>query len=125
MTMTNLDVTINFAAAYRYDDAAKVYVSYCPTLKMYSQGHTRERALSALGSAVSLFLKACFDRGIWDSTLRELGFTHAEQFATFSPDDIENQFSSIKPHFKEITILTVPLYFMRNKPNARSIPCPA
>lgn len=36
------------AMIVRYDEQAKSFVSYCPVLDLYSQGKTRERAMTAL-----------------------------------------------------------------------------
>lgn len=36
----------------RYDEQAKAFVSYCPSLDLYAQGRTRERAMQALCDAI-------------------------------------------------------------------------
>ena len=59
----------------RYDEDAKVFVSYCPALNIFSQGESEELAQRALGSAVGLFLHACYERGQLDQALREAGFS--------------------------------------------------
>ena len=53
---------------------AKVYVSCCPILDIFSQGYTEEEAKSNLVEAVSLFFISCFERGTLDEALKECGF---------------------------------------------------
>jgi len=43
-------------AGVRYDERAKVYVAYAPSLNIYSQATTEEHARHALESAIMLFL---------------------------------------------------------------------
>lgn len=69
-----LQIQVNLSAAIRKDADANTYVSYCPALKLYSQGDNEIRALEALKSAVELFLTTCFERGQLDAALRDVGF---------------------------------------------------
>ena len=51
-------------AGVRYDERAKVYVGYAPSLNIYSQATSEEHAKRALESAITLFLSvACNGRG--------------------------------------------------------------
>ncbi|MFQ6052555.1 MAG: type II toxin-antitoxin system HicB family antitoxin [Candidatus Hydrothermarchaeota archaeon] len=53
----------------------KYYVSSCPILDVWSQGETREKAVSNLREALQLFLIDCYERGTLDKVLKECGFT--------------------------------------------------
>ena len=44
-------------AGVRYDEQAKVYIGYAPSLNIYSQAPTQEHARRALEGAITLFLK--------------------------------------------------------------------
>jgi predicted RNase H-like HicB family nuclease len=70
-----LQIQVNLSGAIRRDPDVGVFVSYCPALKLYSQGEDELQALEALKSAVGLYLTTCFMRGQWDAALREAGFT--------------------------------------------------
>ena len=48
--MTRMDVGV------RFDVQTRVFVSYAPALKIYSQGPTQEEALRAIESAIRLYL---------------------------------------------------------------------
>ena len=58
-----MQVIVNLQGAIRKDPAADVFVSYCPALKLYSQGEDEDQAMDALKSAVSLFLTHCIEHG--------------------------------------------------------------
>ena len=73
--MTSFTISVQLKAAIRRDDDAGVFVSFCPALKIYSQGETKREAKEALTSAVRLFIDGCLGRGILDRMLRELGFS--------------------------------------------------
>ncbi|HME44520.1 MAG TPA: type II toxin-antitoxin system HicB family antitoxin [Syntrophorhabdales bacterium] len=53
---------------------AKIYISSCPCLDVYSQGQTEEEAEKNLGEALKLFLISCYERGTLDEALKECGF---------------------------------------------------
>lgn len=61
-------------AAVKFDDVSKCYVSYCPILKLHSAGRTQSRAMTALESAIKMFIGICFQRKVLDDYLVEHGF---------------------------------------------------
>jgi hypothetical protein len=64
-------------AGVKYDERAKVYVGYAPSLNIYSQATSEEYARRALESAITLFLSvACNGRG-FASVLATAGLTKA------------------------------------------------
>ena len=64
----------------RYDDEAGVFVSFCPALKLYSQGETEEDAKEALRSTVCQYIQACFDLGTLHKEL-----TQKHNFSMMTP----------------------------------------
>ena len=50
-----------------------VYVSYWPTLDVYSQGDTRAEASANLVEAIRLFIASCKERGTLDAILAAQG----------------------------------------------------
>ncbi len=52
----------------------KHWVARCPVLDVLSQGETKTKALDNLSEAVQVFLTSCFERGVLDEVLRDLGF---------------------------------------------------
>jgi predicted RNase H-like HicB family nuclease len=52
----------------------KWFISSCPLLDIYSQGHTRDEAERNLVDALASFLISCYERGTLDEALREAGF---------------------------------------------------
>jgi predicted RNase H-like HicB family nuclease len=71
-------VALSLSAYLREAVAEGVFVSFCPQLNMFSQGRTAEEARNALKSAVLLWIKACYDRRVFDKALHEAGFTRME-----------------------------------------------
>ncbi len=68
------NLTAHMRAGLKYDDTAKVWVGYAPALKVYSQAKTKARARKAIASAVSLFLKVAYTKGVLERVLQEAGF---------------------------------------------------
>ena len=58
----------------RYDEEVKQWVSWCPALKLYSQGDTEEQAIENIHETVSLFPGTCYELGTLNRVLHECGF---------------------------------------------------
>ena len=74
-TGMDLSISARVRGAMRRDSQTGVYVSFCPTLRIYSQGTDENRARAALESAVKLFLSTCLRNGTLERVLRERGFS--------------------------------------------------
>lgn len=75
--MTPVQVSFRLKIATRHDSEAGVYVGYCPSLNLYSQGRTDHEAEDAAVSAATLFIVACYERDILHRVLRKRGMTKA------------------------------------------------
>jgi len=73
--MGKLNFHLTLPAATKWDEDAKVFVSYTPVFGIYSQGTSEEEAMEALKSAICLYLKVAYEENILDKTLRRHGFT--------------------------------------------------
>jgi predicted RNase H-like HicB family nuclease len=105
-----LQLIVNLNGAIRKDAAANVYVSYCPTLKIYSQGETEDQASEALKSAVTLFLTHCVQNGQIDFALKKLGMVEAGASAITSVDSRVDEWIAIREaKFEEAFPFSVPL----------------
>lgn len=62
-------------AGVRYDERAKMYVGYAPSLNIYSQANTEKHARRALESAISLFLTAASNGRGFAAILATAGLT--------------------------------------------------
>lgn len=69
-----LEISFNLSVGTRFDEAASVYVGWCPALNVRSQGETEQEARVALEDALFLFLKHSYSRNILDDTLNANGF---------------------------------------------------
>ena len=71
-----MQVTFNvkLPALVKKEKHGRRYISWCPVLDVYSQGESRDKALSNLSEALRLFFVSCFDRGTLDQVLKECGF---------------------------------------------------
>lgn len=73
-TTYQFTLTAHMRAGVRWDDVSKVWVGYAPALKVYSQAKTKARARKAIASAVSLFLKVAYTKGVLERVLADAGF---------------------------------------------------
>ena len=73
-----MSVAFNLNAFLREAEAEGVVVAFCPQLNIYSQGRTAEEARAALKSAVSLWVRNCYQRSVLEPALHELGFTRMD-----------------------------------------------
>lgn len=105
-----LQIQVNLSGAIRRDEDAGVFVSYCPALKIYSQGEDEAQALEAIKSAVMLFLTTCIDRGQMDTALRSVGFNKTSPGGMIPVDQRASEWIAIKEaKFDEAFEFTVPI----------------
>ena len=67
-------MNVKLPATVKKSDQGNWYVSCCPVLDVFSQGETKEKALSNLSEALRLFFLSCLERGTLDEVLKESGF---------------------------------------------------
>ncbi len=60
------------------------FIASCPILDVSTQGKTKDKALSNLTEALTMFLVSCFERGTLDAVLKECGFKPLERGARAS-----------------------------------------
>jgi hypothetical protein len=66
-------LTAQVKAGIKFDDQAKVYVTWAPALQLYSQGRTKARARRAMLSALQMYLGIAYEKGVLDQVLRTTG----------------------------------------------------
>ena len=116
-----LTITARVLGAIRRDAEANVFVSFCPSLHLYSQGRTKGEAKAALESAVGLFLSVCYDRGILDQALQKRGFAEASRLGISSSSDWADECITIKKEFPEAFEFEVPLHLIASA--SQEAPC--
>ena len=91
-------VHIHAFSAVRWDNDAKVFLSWIPGLNLYSQGMTESEAFDAADSALKLFVERCQEKGILEETLRKSGFreTAEEEFLSEASADTLKPFAFAK-----------------------------
>lgn len=62
-------------AGIKYDKEAKVYITYTPALRLYSQGETMIQAKSAIEDAIQSFLIVAYEKGVLEKCLKNVGFS--------------------------------------------------
>lgn len=107
--MNSLEIEFKLKLGVKFDDAACVYVGWCPVLDVYSQGETAEQARHAVEEASALYLKHCYLRGILGSELRGKGFEPVEAVIGGDTEDAETIFVR---EYKEQYEHTVPLHLL-------------
>jgi predicted RNase H-like HicB family nuclease len=108
--MTSTQVFVQGLAAVRWDDDAKVYVSWTPGLDVYSQGTTQEEALKALDSAVSMFVRRCHEKGILDDTMLNAGYirmsAHQPMGTAFNLSVRRSDFDQFFPKYDALSAIS-------------------
>jgi hypothetical protein len=85
-------------AAVKFDDAAGVHVAWCPMLDIFSQGTDEAEATRALTSALSMYLKHCYRRGILESVLQGRGFDVSDEPSVKSEETGDSgEYISVRP----------------------------
>ncbi len=91
------------------------WMSYCPSLQVYSQGRTMEAAKLSLREALELWMESCIERDTLHEALVELGF-HPAPWGELVPAESE---TIVVAHAQEDdsilgdsfeTIVTIPAY---------------
>lgn len=65
--------SVTFEARVDWDEDAKVFVASAPSLNMITQAKTEERAVEAIGDAVTLCIRIAFAKGLLAETLSAWG----------------------------------------------------
>lgn len=73
------------AAGMKHDAEANVYVTWVPTLNIYSQGTTKVRATRALRSAIGMFLEVAHAKGALEEVFTMSGLEQAD--GPMGPED--------------------------------------
>jgi predicted RNase H-like HicB family nuclease len=116
-------VIFNLNGFYREDSTAEGFVSYCPTLNVYSHGQTAEEAIAHLKQSVILYLETCLKRETIDKVLRNAGFVPQ---AGGLPEgtkvsEIEEEFVAIQKHkFDNVFEIKVPFALLSQAAKAGS-----
>ena len=73
------EISFRLHVAVKEDEHAKCFVSWCPTIGVFSAGNTADDAKKAIESAILMFIKNCLKRRILDDVLVERGFVPDEE----------------------------------------------
>lgn len=112
-----IEFDIKLRAAMRYDEAAEVWVSWCPALDIYSQGTTEQRAQEAIKDALAMYVRYCYERKILGTILAKRGFVASKDGDT--DDEAFDEFISVRPvrdHAPSIFDVRVPLPLVSTLP---------
>jgi predicted RNase H-like HicB family nuclease len=120
-----LQIQVNLSGAIRHDEDAGVFVSYCPALKLYSQGESEVQAMEALKSAVGLFLTTCFERNQLDAALRDAGFNQTSAVGLMPVEKRMGEWIEIREaKFDDAFEFTVPINLIAAKNHRAASECP-
>jgi predicted RNase H-like HicB family nuclease len=105
-----MGITFSLHCRIKRDEDAKVFVSHCPGLDVYSQGTKVDEAKEALQSAVRLFITASYEQGTLEQTLKSHGFTATTEEASQGLQrDQESEFIALAEGLVEEFDMDVPL----------------
>jgi|SRR5580765_5102223 len=73
------EIQLKLAGAVRQDAEANVWVGYCPTLQVYSQGVDQAEAEEALKDAAASFIVVCLQQKNLERVLENRGFIPSKE----------------------------------------------
>jgi predicted RNase H-like HicB family nuclease len=92
-----VEITINkVEVGVRRDDDADVFVGFCPRFHVYSQADTKDEAIEAVTSAISLRLITAFEHGRMEKILRQAGFDRLISGSNEPRFNFEEEFVSLE-----------------------------
>jgi hypothetical protein len=103
-----LSFEVRLKGGIKYDDTAKVWVTYAPDLKLYSQGETEIQAKIALEDAVRSFICVAHRNGVLEKCLKTVGFSdNKEEYINIKEEKIleENNFKDIFDIYNSLPLL--------------------
>lgn len=128
-------VDYKLKAAIRFDDTAGVHVAWCPMLDIFSQGNDEAEARRALTSALTMYLKHCFRRGILETVLTQRGFEVSDKPPSKNEDTGDSgEYISVRPlpnasvpawDLGNMFAIDVPLELIMNTKQAGAEACPS
>lgn len=87
------EIVFKLKGYHRSDEVATGFVSYCPSLNVFSHGKTETDAKDNLWKAVRLYLENCLKIQTFDKVLKDAGFVSGDQPTGGTPiEDIEQEF---------------------------------
>ena len=69
-----MEATVEFKLPARLRKKGQWFISSCPPLDVFSQGHSREEAEHNLIDALTGFFSSRYERGTLETVLRDAGF---------------------------------------------------
>lgn len=118
MANNALDFSFKLAIATRLDEETGVHVGYCPALGIYSQGRSSIEAEEAVASALTLYVGACYSRGILNDILCSKGFTEAATGAQIN--SVEQEYITVNG-YDRATTRSIPLHLLSTR--IENVPC--
>jgi hypothetical protein len=71
--MSKIQIEAQLNVGVRWDQAARVFVSYAPALDIYSQGPTEQDAVRAIEGAMRMYIVTALETNKLDRVLERLG----------------------------------------------------
>jgi sugar phosphate isomerase/epimerase len=79
MNRPNITFCLNVMTSY--DEEAKVWVGYCPTLRLTTQARSEDRVAKAIKETIFSFVGLCWERNLLDEAMRERGMRRSTEKA--------------------------------------------
>src|SRR4051812_18206420 len=79
MKKPNIEFCLNVMTSW--DEDARVWVGYIPTLRLTTQARTEERVSNAMKETVFSFIGLCWERNMLDDAMRERGMRKSDDTA--------------------------------------------
>ena len=91
--MKHLRIEARLNVGVRWDEAARIYVSYSPALDIFSQGTTEKEAIRALESAMRMYLVTAIEGQKLDAVLNRF----AERTSGGGPEGASSEYIKVLP----------------------------
>ena len=91
-----VELTFGLTGYRRLDQETKAFVAYCPSLDIYTSVQTRDEVEPAMRSAVEMFIRVCYDRGILERVLQQRGFSMRRSASQDATPPVSADYISVK-----------------------------
>ena len=110
-TNDTVSIKVSFSALIKKEKETGLYVSYCPTLAVYSQGETRKEARENIVEAVELFIEGCIEDDTLEEVLKDCGFSRYASVGSASPKQVARKtpdHTELPPQFAAARKIKIP-----------------
>jgi predicted RNase H-like HicB family nuclease len=108
--MDRIEVMYRLSALFGRDaEEENTWVAWCPALGIVSQGESETEAKETLQSAVTLYIKRCYTRNIFDREMKKRGARPVSPGESLGGADGKSDFVAVRDTVKDAQPFDIPV----------------